>query len=190
MRAQRASLALLLLVGLCGCEEPPCGEDGAPACPPAAAIAIGTICADTNTDPACIDDQAFATLDDETIAPVELVVHMGPQGGFHVFLSARIWGLDPGDATTPKGDAGNPLVKFTVKDGEIVLGTRELQVGLLEGPDGSFERVGVAVILEEDLIMTPNNIDGRGLTVEIEVTDSAGETVADIVSVTAVGIIG
>ena len=183
--------ATLALAGH-GCDEPPpCGTEGAAACPVEASLTAGTICADTNTAPGCVDDQGYAPLhlEDPTV-PVDLVVHMGPQGGFHVFLSVRAWGIDPGDPDTAKGDLGNPLVTFTVKDGDVLLGRRELRVGLLEGPDGSFERVGVAVVLEEDLVQTPQNIDGRPLTVEIDVTDAMGVTTSDLVNVIAVGIVG
>jgi hypothetical protein len=185
------AVALAVAAACAGCPDPPC-EAPDPAC--GAAVAwLGSICADTNTDPSCVDDEAFAPLHLEgavTPGGVDLVVHMGPQGGFHTFLSVRTWQLDPGDPSTPKGDAGNPTVTWTVKDGDTLLGTRTLRVGLLDNGDGSYERAGVAVVLDQDLVISPQNIDGRTLTIELTVTDVDGVTVTDTATVRAVGIIG
>jgi hypothetical protein len=92
---------LLAACAASACVGPPAHPAGAPA------VTLGT------------GDRSFIALDDG--GPIQ--AFMGPQGGFHVFLTMRASGLEPGDPDVmPVGCAEaspNPCVDFVVFDEDV-----------------------------------------------------------------------
>src|SRR5262249_43477387 len=136
---------------------------GASAAPTAATLQIGT------------DEGSgyVALVDGGTIK-----AYMGPQGGFHVYLSVRATGIDPGAASEPPttctlaGSFRNPCVDFTVTDvasGRVLDIFSPLRLPLVaEG--GSFDIVpGRLVQLD---IRSLDEVDGKRLRLAAALTDS------------------
>lgn len=150
---------------------------GASAAPTAATLQIGT------------DEGSgyVALVDGGTIK-----AYMGPQGGFHVYLSVRATGIDPGAASEPPttctlaGSFRNPCVDFTVTDvasGRVLDIFSPLRLPLVaEG--GSFDIVpGRLVQLD---IRSLDEVDGKRLRLAAALTDSNGTTVTAASEDTAV----
>lgn len=103
-----------------------------------------------------------------------LEIVRGPQGGYHVFGSFRAHGVLPGPEAAP-WEATNPLVGFLLLDGERtqLAGYPAGRRALEQGPGGSFELVGELLILA---VSTPEEADGRVLTMRATVLDRCGRS--------------
>ena len=106
----------------------------------------------------------------------DMEVTQGPQGGMHVWVSARFTGVMPGDASSPF-DPVNPLLEIVVLDEsgeEIASSTR---IGALKvREDESAERVG------EIVQFTTNRIDDvawKDATIELYFLDSCDTELTD-----------
>jgi len=151
-------VALALALAGCGGSEPDV--------PPEATLGTG------------ID--AFVPLTDGDI--VDIV--QGPQGGFHVFGSVRIRGLDPGNPDD-LGDPSNPTSDFLVFQGDtrVDLDASHYTQGLDPTAEaGTFEMVGRLLILD---IQSPAELDGASLRIEVTVTDVDQRSASDQRTVTA-----
>ncbi|MEQ1503574.1 MAG: hypothetical protein ABMB14_15155 [Myxococcota bacterium] len=99
----------------------------------------------------------------------------GPQGGYHVFVSLRAVGIDPGDAADPFGPDSPTVTLSVTADGDVV-GQIADQPRLFEdGPDGAL-LIGEQVVLE---VLDPPSLDGAAATLSGEVTDRCGRTGAN-----------
>ena len=120
----------------------------------------------------------------------------GPQGGYHVFLSVRVTGLDPGDPSRPPGACAsmepndNPCIEFVVRD---LAGPAEpldfyvaLHLPLVPGPAGSFQLDGPRLV-QLDIGGLPD-IEGHTLEIRTEVTDHLGRHAEATLAATAVGV--
>ncbi len=150
----------LWLLGLAAC-------GGAASAPPVATMAIGT------------DDGGYVAL----IPGGTIAAHMGPQGGFHVFLTVRATGIDPGvtsEAPTTcslPGSFRNPCVDFTVTDvasGRVLDIFSPLRLPLT-AEDGFFDIVPARLVQLD--IRSLDEVDGKLLRLSATLTDSTGVTV-------------
>lgn len=132
----------------------------------------------------------YAPLEDGTL----LAVHMGPQGGFHVYLTLRSRGIVPGGTSeaprlcTTVGTFMNPCVTFQVTD--ATTGTRydaytplRLPLTLADDGSGSFDLVPPRLV--PLAIRSLAEIEGVRLRVRVAVDDRAGVHAESSVVVTA-----
>ena len=111
------------------------------------------------------------------------IVH-GPQGGFHVFGSVRVKGIEPGDRMD-LGSAKNPSTDFQVfRDAErIDAGVASFTLGLDPVPGTNFyEIIGRFVILN---ISSQAELDGLSIRVSVTVKDVNGQSAHDEKTLTA-----
>ncbi|MCA9610059.1 MAG: hypothetical protein KC619_30895 [Myxococcales bacterium] len=152
----RAVLVLSLLLGALGCDGPggvDAGRDAAGAMP---TVELGT------------GTSAFEPIP-ETGAELELV--MGPQGGFHVFVTARIEDLDVEDM----------LIRYAAHDaatGELVghEATYVTDSTRLARDGTGWVRAGDFVILHDS---SPDTVRGRVLEISVHVEEASGALSAD-----------
>ncbi len=98
------------VAGVAGCGTSTAGAPEPDSGPPSLIIGSG--------------ERTFETLATDDAGATTINAYMGPQGGFHVYLSLRATGVDPGDdndpptACMPTADdqATNPCVAFTIQD--------------------------------------------------------------------------
>lgn len=154
----RHSLVLLAMLSLFGCgstaampdSSPDAAADGSPdgavdAAVPGPSVVLGT---------------GTSAFEDIPMTGGELELVGGPQGGFHVFVTARIFEMDP-DGMTLTFDATN------VATGENV-GTPasfNLVLARIQREGDHFVRAGDFLILDN---MSPDAV--RGLTLDVRVT--------------------
>jgi hypothetical protein len=117
-------MRLLVLVLVAGCAAPPSPEPDGGACP--LALVVGT------TD----DAFAFQSLRDGD----ELKMHLGPQGGYHVYASVRATGLSR---------QGTLSIEVDGAAGRLTgVRTLDLSTVRLEDVDCGWQRSGDAVIFD------------------------------------------
>ncbi len=104
-------------------------------------------------------------------------VVQGPQGGFHIWGSVQVAGLDPGNADD-LSDPSNPTTEFHVYVGSqrVDLGAAHYVQGLDPVGDGSFQMVGRAVILD---ITSDTQLDGMEIRFTVDVTAADGTHASD-----------
>ncbi len=150
MRALRLHLSLSLACALTACGEQPVESDAAIDADDAASLEIGT------------GLEAYEALSDEA-QTLEIVY--GPQGGYHVYLSMRVTGLEP-----------DTLLWTVVRERDAgVLANLELNArpGTFRPVDGALERVGDWVVLA---VNSPADVTMDALRVEARVTSRSGVT--------------
>ena len=106
----------------------------------------------------------------------EVELHLGPQGGQHMFAGARISGLWPGERRDGTDD---PRVGFRVLDagGEVwSAGLRPVRRPFVPCASGGFELDGGSTIY---MIDGAAGLDGREVELEVEVEDTFGATASD-----------
>jgi hypothetical protein len=151
----RRPAAALLALALAGC-----GGRDAPDGPPEAALGTGS--------------DMFVPLSDGD----DVTIVQGPQGGFHVFASVRVRGLDPGNPED-LGDPDNPTTVFQAFNGDLRV---DLDASIYtQGldpttEDGLYEMVGRLLILD---IQSAVELDGATLRLTVSVTDTAARTATD-----------
>jgi hypothetical protein len=114
----------------------------------------------------------------------DVEVVLGPQGGYHIYGSMQVTGIDPGNPDS-LGDPSNPTVAFAVFDGEDRLDRGAVYTqGLDESEErGVYEMIGRLLILD---ITDDDEVVGHTFDVEVYVQDVDGVEVTDAVSVTAI----
>ena len=110
-----------------------------------------------------------------------LEVHQGPQGGFHVYLTLRARGVEPGSSAEGArrcdvaGSFANPCVSFEVVD----LDTRQrydafrpLRLPLTATGDGAFDLLPPRLV--PVAVGSLDAVDGRRLRVRATIDDASG----------------
>ncbi len=127
-----------------------------------------------------------------------IFVYAGPQGGFHVFLSVRVTGLDPGELERPsiscasQQPSDEPCVDLVVRDPGVADPLDffvPLHLGLAavaDGPPGRYE-LAPSRLVQLD-IGGLADVDGKLLDVRATVTDRHGQSGSTGVTVRAVGV--
>jgi hypothetical protein len=142
-----------------------CNATGAPPAP--ATMEIGT------------DDGGYLALANGGT----IKAYMGPQGGFHVYLTVRATGIDPGQAGEAptscalSGDFTNPCVDFIVTDvdsGRVLDIFSPLRLPLTS--ENGYLDVVPARLVQLD-IRSLDEVDGKRLRLAAKLTDRAGLTV-------------
>lgn len=120
----------------------------------------------------------------------EMIVILGPQGGYHLDGSLRVQGIEAGD-DRDLSDPDNPLTTFQVRraDGTIVSGLKgadrvEFRQGIAPADEpGVYEMVGRRILLD---IQDDSELVGQMLEVSVTVEDVDGVTLTDEHTVLAV----
>ncbi|HHH28535.1 MAG TPA: hypothetical protein ENK57_09335 [Polyangiaceae bacterium] len=161
----RLSLGLALLVAGCavaGCSGAPGGTDAGPdaaggdAGGGAARVELGTGTA------------AFEAIP-ETGGELELVG--GPQGGFHVFVTARLFNLDP-EGMTLRFSARDSSTSTAVGTPAVFL----LVAARVQREGDHFVRVGDFLILDDS---SPDAVRGTTLDITVTAEDADGRAASD-----------
>ncbi len=106
----------------------------------------------------------------------DLEVTQGPQGGMHVWVSARFSGIMAGNPASPV-DGTSPLLQIDVLSEESELLARSIRLGPLRlREDGTTERVGEIVPFVSGRI---DDVTWRQAVVELSVLDSCGTLLTD-----------
>lgn len=147
------SFAMLSLVG-CDEDPPPPPAD---AMVPMARIELGTGTASYEPIP-------------DTGGELELVG--GPQGGFHVFVTARIYGIDTIEGATLTFDATDTTTGANVGT-PTVIGIQETRI-TREGD--RWVKAGDFLILHDS---APDSVRGLELDIRAHVVDAAGTTMVE-----------
>lgn len=144
----RRALALTLALATSSCGTAPVHEDAAIDVDAGVQLTIGT------------GFTAYEALPDE--APTLEIVH-GPQGGYHVYLSMRVTGVEP--ATL--------LWHVVREDDARVLAHLDLiaRRGTFVEVDGALQRVGDLVVLN---VISPADVLTRDIRVEASATSASG----------------
>lgn len=106
----------------------------------------------------------------------ELELHLGPQGGQHMFAGARIGGLWPGERLDGTDD---PRVGFRVVDpagGVWSAALRPVRRPFVPCAAGGFELDGGSTIY---MIDGASALDGREVELEVNVEDTYGAAASD-----------
>ena len=106
----------------------------------------------------------------------ELQLHLGPQGGQHMFAGARISGLWPGERRDGTDD---PRVGFRVVDaaGEVwSAALRPVRRPFVPCAAGGFELDGGSTVY---MIDGATALDGREVELEVSVEDAFGAAASD-----------
>jgi hypothetical protein len=156
----------------------------APACALLAACLLAACGSDAPDGPA----EATVGTGSDAFVPLadgdDVMIVQGPQGGFHVFASVRVRGLEPGNPED-LGDPDNPTTVFQAFEGDarVDLDASTYTQGLdATGEDGLYEMVGRLLILD---IQAAAELDGATLRLTVSITDAAGRSAADQRTVTA-----
>lgn len=116
-------------------------------------------------------DGFVALADGDTIDVV-----LGPQGGFHVYGSMRVTGIDPGNPADLTA-TNNPTTRFTVlRDGARLDIDASRYTQGLESAGEHFEMIGRLVILD---IQTDDEVANAEVELTVEVTDVNGRAASD-----------
>lgn len=108
----------------------------------------------------------------------DLVLVMGPQGGYHVWGSLRATGVVPGDPLN-LADPKNPLIGLSLwVNGEMVGGYQGLPRGLREDGD-AWVRVGETVVLTG---LSVDDALGQTATLRAQLEDATGARLMDEVT--------
>ncbi len=113
--------------------------------------------------------------------PIE--VHLGPQGGYMIYVAYRVSGLDPGDAADPAA-LDNPKVTVRATRGELFLGAVTRRLGLRPVDDATFEGLGTALVFRSG-VGSAEYLD-QVFDLTTKVTDSAGRAASTSLSLTGV----
>lgn len=113
----------------------------------------------------------------ETFIPLvggdAITIYRGVQGGFHLFASVRVKGVEAGNPAA--FDPRNPLVDFVVRvDGQPIDLSEPLPIGLVTLDEGTAERVGRRVVLDERVASPLAAFDGTDIRLEVAVEDARG----------------
>jgi len=162
-----APFGVLVLAAACGGPGDKCGER---VCwtPPAAGAPRGQLEVGTG-------ETSFEPVEPEQLLPL----HMGRQGCCHLWVHARVMGMDPGVAGT-RG-CGNPLTLVTVvtDTGEAVDQFECADVvGYVESPLAGATELphAVQVIVDPDVLPT---LPGRRVLLKVEAVDAEGRYAVD-----------
>ncbi len=109
----------------------------------------------------------------------DIDIIQGAQGGFHVWGSVRVTGLNPGTFRDVAA-SDNPTIQFQVTelDGTELSAAGVVRRGLKVRSDGAVELVGEAVVLA---IGSMDDAAWRDIVFSVVVTDSCGTEVSDSV---------
>jgi hypothetical protein len=142
---------------------------------------IAGACGEDGGDAACraTAEIGTGTLEFEALLPeADLEVVVGPQGGHHFILHARMTGLDPGQPALP-GDASNPRTAFTTFRGEerVSLDQPPYRLGYEESAGGELALPGGRIVPFDEAFVA--ELDGARLDVTVEITDVDGDCATD-----------
>ncbi len=150
----------LIALWLAGCGAGGGADSGPPMPDPGIELGTGT--------------QVFEPLaDGDTVYVV-----FGPQGGYHVDGSMRVWGVDNGNPDD-LGDPDNPTTWFRVFDGDVQVdaGLEYVQgIKPVPGEPYTYEMVGRRVILDID---SDAELAGHEIRMEVEFLDALGNHLTD-----------
>jgi len=106
--------------------------------------------------------------------PPSVQVFMGIQGGHHMFLTARIDGLNPGDPASDEPNSVNPRTLFAMylaTGEEATLNACPSRLAYEAGADAKYELGGYRVLLDEKFIP---DVYGQEVRLVAEVLDCDG----------------
>lgn len=110
----------------------------------------------------------FVPLVDDS--PIELTA--GPQGGYHVNVTLRMWGLEADDLLIQLEGWDDATDMASTVPVDRVLTTRRVIVG-----DGHIDRVGERLIFTT---FTPEEVTGQRLRIEASATPLVGPAITDV----------